>query len=130
MIKAISPQTQATMVGKLPRIREFEVVGVFDVGMYEYDSSFIFIPLEAAQIYFKQPKGVGKFEVMANDPENVDQVKAELAKALGPGYQLSDWQLANAELLRRGRGRAQRHVPHPHPDHRSSRPSTSSPARS
>ncbi len=99
MIKAISPQTQATMVGTLPRIREFEVVGVFDVGMYEYDSSYIFIPLEAAQIYFKQPNGVAKFEVMANDPENVDQVKAELAKALGPGYQLSDWQLATASFF-------------------------------
>jgi len=99
MIKAISPQTQTTMVGNLPRIREFEVVGVFDVGMYEYDSSYIFIPLEAAQIYFKQPKGVGKFEVMANNPENVDQVKAELAKTLGSGYQLSDWQLATASFF-------------------------------
>ena len=87
------------MVGNLPRIREFEVVGVFDVGMYEYDSSYIFIPLEAAQIYFKQPKGVGEFEVMANDPENVGQVKAELAKALGPGFQLSDWQLATASFF-------------------------------
>jgi lipoprotein-releasing system permease protein len=99
MIKAISPQTQVTMVGKLPRIREFEVVGVFDVGMYEYDSSYIFIPLEAAQLYFKQPKGVGKFEVMAKDPENVNRIKAELAKALGPGYQLSDWQLATASFF-------------------------------
>ena len=99
VFKAISPQTSSTMMGNLPRIREFEVVGVFDVGMYEYDSSYIFIPLEAAQIYFKQPKGVGKFEVMANDPENVDQVKAGLAKALGPGYQLSDWQLATASFF-------------------------------
>jgi lipoprotein-releasing system permease protein len=97
--KAISPQTTATMGGSLPRIREFVVVGVFDVGMYEYDSSYIFIPLEAAQIYFKQRDGVGKFEVMANNPENVDQVKAELAKALGPGFELSDWQLATASFF-------------------------------
>jgi lipoprotein-releasing system permease protein len=87
------------MGGSLPRIREFVVVGVFDVGMYEYDSSYIFIPLEAAQIYFKQRDGVGKFEVMANNPENVDQVKAELAKALGPGFELSDWQLATASFF-------------------------------
>ena len=99
VFKAISPQTSSTMMGNLPRIREFEVVGVFDVGMYEYDSSYIFIPLEAAQIYFKQPKGVGKFEVMANDPENVPQVKAELAKALGSGFQLSDWQIATANFF-------------------------------
>jgi lipoprotein-releasing system permease protein len=99
VFKAISPQTSSTMMGNLPRIREFEVVGVFDVGMYEYDSSYIFIPLEAAQIYFKQTQGVGKFEVMANNPENVGQVKVELAKALGSGYQLSDWQLATASFF-------------------------------
>ena len=43
VFKAISPQTSSTMMGNLPRIREFEVVGVFDVGMYEFDNAVIFI---------------------------------------------------------------------------------------
>ena len=97
--KAISPQTTATMGGTLPRIKEFEVVAIFDVGMYEYDSSFIYIPLEAAQVYFKQRNAVTDFEVMAKNLGDVGQIKLELAKALGPGYQLSDWQLANANLF-------------------------------
>ncbi len=97
--KAISPQTTATMGGTLPRIKEFEVVAVFDVGMYEYDSSFIYIPLEAAQVYFKQRGAVSDFEVMAQNLNDVPKIKTELAKALGPGYQLSDWQLANANLF-------------------------------
>ena len=97
--KAISPQTTATMGGSLPRIKEFQVVAIFDVGMYEYDSSFIYIPLEAAQIYFKQRGAVSDFEVMAQKLNEVEQIKVELAKALGPGYRLSDWQLANANLF-------------------------------
>lgn len=97
--KAISPQTTATMGGSLPRIREFRVVAIFDVGMYEYDSSFIYIPLEAAQIYFKQRNAVSDFEVMAQKLDEVEHIKVELAKALGPGYRLSDWQLANANLF-------------------------------
>jgi len=97
--KAISPQTTATMGGSLPRIKEFQVVAIFDVGMYEYDSSFIYIPLEAAQVYFKQRGAVSDFEVMAQKLDQVDDIKVELAKALGPGYRLSDWQLANANLF-------------------------------
>jgi lipoprotein-releasing system permease protein len=97
--KAISPQTTATMGGTLPRIKEFEVAAIFDVGMYEYDSSFIYIPLEAAQVYFKQRGAVSDFEVMARNLNDVGQIKLVLAKALGPGYQLSDWQLANANLF-------------------------------
>jgi lipoprotein-releasing system permease protein len=97
--KAISPQTTTTMGGTLPRIKEFQVVAIFNVGMYEYDSSFAYIPLEAAQIYFKQRDAVSDLEVMANNVEDVADVKLELAKALGPGFRLSDWQLANANLF-------------------------------
>jgi lipoprotein-releasing system permease protein len=98
-LKAISPQTTATMGGSLPRIKEFTVVAIFDVGMYEYDSSFIYIPLEAAQIYFRQRNAVSDFEVMAQKMDQVEAVKVELSKALGPGYRLTDWQAANANLF-------------------------------
>jgi lipoprotein-releasing system permease protein len=97
--KAISPQTTATMGGTLPRIKEFTVVAIFDVGMYEYDSSFIYVPLEAAQIYFRQRNAADNLEVMAENVEQVERIKPELAKALGPGFQLRDWQQANANLF-------------------------------
>jgi lipoprotein-releasing system permease protein len=97
--KAISPQTTVTMGGTLPRIRNFRVVAIFDVGMYEYDSSFIYIPLEAAQIYFRQRDAATDIEVMADNVEQVAGVKTELSRALGPGYQMTDWQQANANLF-------------------------------
>lgn len=97
--KAISSKTQATMMGTIPRIRLFRVVAIFDVGMSQYNASFAFIPLEAAQLYFQQKGAASAMEVMVNDIENVGPVKQELAKALGAGFRLTDWQALNADLF-------------------------------
>ena len=97
--KAISSKTQATMMGTIPRIREFRVVALFDVGMSQYNSSFIFVPLEAAQLYFQQKGAVSEMEVMVDDIEHVMPVKVELGKALGQGFRLTDWQALNADLF-------------------------------
>ena len=97
--KAISSKTQATMMGTIPRIKQFEVVAIFDVGMSQYNSSFAFIPLEAAQVYFQQKGAASAMEVMVNDIEDVEPVKQELARALGPGFRLTDWQALNADLF-------------------------------
>ena len=97
--KAISSKTQATMMGTIPRIKEYRVVAIFDVGMSQYNSSFIYIPLEAAQLFFQQKGAVSEMEVMVNDVERVGAVKQELSNALGQGYRLTDWQAANADLF-------------------------------
>ena len=41
--------------GTVPRIKSYSVAAMFDVGMFEYDNSFIFMPLEAAQVFFRCP---------------------------------------------------------------------------
>jgi lipoprotein-releasing system permease protein len=97
--KAISPQTTATMAGTLPRIKTYRVVAVFDVGMYEYDNGMIYIPLSAAQLYFRHKETVDSLEVMARDLRSVESVKLALAAELGPGFRLTDWQRANANLF-------------------------------
>ena len=74
------------MMGTIPRIKEYRVVAVFDVGMSQYNSSFIFIPLEAAQIYFQQKGAVSEIEVMVNNIEDVEPVKAGAEQRARPGY--------------------------------------------
>jgi lipoprotein-releasing system permease protein len=86
-------------MGTIPRIKEYRVVAIFDVGMSQYNSSFIYIPLEAAQLFFQQKGAVSEMEVMVNDVERVGAVKQELSNALGQGYRLTDWQAANADLF-------------------------------
>jgi lipoprotein-releasing system permease protein len=98
-IKAISPQTTATMAGTLPRIKSYRIVAIFDVGMYEYDNGMIYIPLEAAQLYFKHKSTVDSLEVMAMDLGKVEALKVALLEALGPGFRLTDWERANDNLF-------------------------------
>ncbi|MGZ9034055.1 MAG: ABC transporter permease, partial [Rhodospirillales bacterium] len=54
-ITLISPQGNVTVFGTVPTVRNYKVVATFNIGMFEYDSSFVFMPLEAAQTYFRMP---------------------------------------------------------------------------
>ncbi len=98
-ITLISPQSTVTMIGLVPRIKSFEVVGVFDIGMYEYDSSFVFMPLEAAQLYFKQPQAATQIEITLADPERVGAAIEAIQTRIGNGYRLTDWQQANSSFF-------------------------------
>jgi len=97
--KAISSKTQATMMGTIPRIKEYRVVAIFDVGAEPYNSRFVFVPLEAAQLYFQQKSTVSEMEVMVDDIDQIDSVKTGLSHALGQGFHLTDWQALNADLF-------------------------------
>ena len=70
----VSPQGAATAFGTIPRVRAYRVVAVFQVGMNEYDTSFVFLPLEAAQIFFQQPGAASHIEVMVADPQDVREI--------------------------------------------------------
>lgn len=99
-IQLISPQTNTTIFGVIPRLKDFTVIGTFDVGMYEYDSSLIFMPLGAAQTYFRVPGAVTDIEVMLQSPSQLEEVKAEILERIdSPPYYLFDWQRANRHYL-------------------------------
>ena len=98
-ITIISPQGTATAFGTMPRIKTYTVVALFDVGMYEYDNSFIFVPLEAAQLFFRLPNAVTSLEVFVADPDRVYQDRRLIAAALGGHVRIVDWQQANSSLF-------------------------------
>ena len=98
-ITIISPQGTATAFGTMPRIKTYNVVALFDVGMYEYDNSFIFVPLEAAQLFFRLPNAVTSLEVFVADPDQVHQDRRLIAAALGGRVRIVDWQQANSSLF-------------------------------
>ncbi|HXV25496.1 MAG TPA: lipoprotein-releasing ABC transporter permease subunit [Alphaproteobacteria bacterium] len=95
----ISPQGNPTAFGTVPRIRGYRIVGVFEVGMYEYDSTFIFMPLEAAQKFFRLPQAVTNVEIMVADPDRVSALARAVLEAAGPGHRLVDWQRANSTFF-------------------------------
>ena len=95
----IAPQGVASPMGTLPRLRSYKVVAVFNVGMYEYDSSHIFMPLEAAQIFFQMPDAATGVEVFATDADQVVRLRGEILRAVGGKGRVFDWQQANSSFV-------------------------------
>ncbi len=90
-IKVISPFGTMTPAGMMPRASRFEVVGIFDSGMYEYDSSLAYISLAQAQAFFNQPDVATEIEVKVEDIYRVKQTALRIQEHLGARYQVRDW---------------------------------------
>jgi lipoprotein-releasing system permease protein len=98
-IMVISPQGTPTAFGTMPRVKTYQVVALFNVGMYEYDNSFIYAPLAAAQLFFRLPEEVSNLEVFVDDPDRVREERHLITTALGEQVRIVDWQQANSSLF-------------------------------
>ena len=101
-ITLVSPQGQATAFGTVPRIRAYTVAAEFSVGFNEADTSFVFLPLDAAQIYFKSPDAVTQLEVTVRDPDRVSAVNRDIRAALrdlSQSARVIDWTQSNNSLF-------------------------------
>jgi lipoprotein-releasing system permease protein len=99
-ITLVSPQGTATVLGTVPRIRAYTVRAIFQVGFNEADTSFVFLPLEAAQVFFRLPNAVTQIEVMVRDPDAVGVVNREIRKTYsGPPARIMDWTQSNNSLF-------------------------------
>jgi lipoprotein-releasing system permease protein len=98
-ITLISPQSTTTLVGQIPRIKSYQVVGIFKTGMYIYDSGYAFMPLEAAQLYFKLPQSASQIEVTLDDGDRVASASEAIQARIGTGFVMTDWQAANSSYF-------------------------------
>ncbi len=95
-LELISPQGQATVVGNIPRIRAYKVVAIFQVGFNEADTGFVFLPIEAAQVFFRVPDAATQIEVITADPDRVQPVSRAIRAALaGERVSVIDWTQSN-----------------------------------
>jgi lipoprotein-releasing system permease protein len=96
----VSPQGTATAFGTVPRIRAYRVAAIFDVGMYEYDNGFVFLPIESAQLYFQLPGAASQIEVFVDHPDNVRRVGNAIRTAIADApVRLTDWTQANSAFF-------------------------------
>ncbi|MDE1900318.1 MAG: lipoprotein-releasing ABC transporter permease subunit [Alphaproteobacteria bacterium] len=98
----ISPVSQNTIFGAAPRMRGYKVVAIFDVGMFEYDNNFIFMPLQAAQVFFKTGDGVSALEIFAGNPDDLRGARDDIMQAAADVHQqvqVMDWQQKNASFV-------------------------------
>jgi lipoprotein-releasing system permease protein len=95
-ITLVSPQGAATAFGTIPRVRAYTIVAIFQVGMNEYDSGYVFLPLESAQVFFQQPDQATQIEVMLDDPDRAGPIgRAILNDLSGQPVRVIDWQQNN-----------------------------------
>ena len=95
-ITLVSPDGAVTAFGTVPRVRAYRVVAIFQAGMNEYDSTFTFLPLTAAQVYFQKPGTVTQIEVMVADPQHVSVVNRAIRAALrDQAVRVIDWTQSN-----------------------------------
>ena len=95
-LRLVAPQTKATVFGTVPRIKTYRVAAVFDVGMYEYDNGFVFMPLDAARRYFRTGAGVSQLEVFVDRPDRAAEIAPALRAAAGRALRIVDWRRSNA----------------------------------
>ena len=84
-----------TPFGSMPRIMAYPVVSSFFMGMYEYDSGYIFMPLETAQKYLNIPNSVTHIDLFLKNPEDTTNVAAALGRLLPDGFVVRDWRDLN-----------------------------------
>lgn len=99
-ITLIAPSHRVTAFGAVPRLKRFRIQAVFQIGMYEYDSSFLFVTLNAARTFFRT--GVGKIsnlEIMLTSPSLVQGVKSQISSKAGVPVSILDWQKTNASFF-------------------------------
>ena len=90
-ISIISPSGGDTAFGTLPPRKTYTVAAIFSVGMSEYDQTFIYMPLEQAQLFFGRGQAVDFIEVKLDDPDKAPKMRGALAAAAGPGSEVTDW---------------------------------------
>jgi lipoprotein-releasing system permease protein len=99
-IVLIAPQGQVTAAGILPRLRQFTVVGIFEVGMYEYDAGLAFIHLQDAQKLYRMGDAVSGIRLKLEELFDAPRVARELAREIDDDIYVTDWTRSHANFFR------------------------------
>ena len=99
-IALIAPQGQVTPAGVIPRLKQFTVVGTFEIGMYEYDSSLALVHLEDAQRLYQLGDAVSGVRLKLDDLFASRAVARDLMASLAPDVFASDWTRSHANFFR------------------------------
>lgn len=94
-VTLLAPQGQVTPAGVIPRLKQFTVVGIFEAGHYEFDSSLAFIQLRDAEVMFRQSAPSG-LRLRIKDMLQAPEVAYELSQTLQPGLYIRDWSQQNS----------------------------------
>jgi len=98
-ITLVSPRGAVTPMGTTPRIKAYKIAAVFEIGMSEYDSAFVFMPLTEAQAYFNRNNDVTAIEVYTTDPDRIAKFRQLVSDAAKRPIFMIDWRQRNATFF-------------------------------
>jgi len=98
-ITLVAPRGAVTPMGTTPRIKPYRIAAVFEIGMSEYDGTFVFMPLTEAQAYFNRASDVTSIEVYTDNPDKIEVYRKLVTEAAGRPVFLVDWRQRNATFF-------------------------------
>jgi lipoprotein-releasing system permease protein len=98
-ITLVAPKGAVTPMGTTPRIKVYKVAAVFEIGMSEYDSAMVFMPLKEAQAYFNRAGDVTAIEIYTDNPDKVDRYRKDVQEAAQRPIFMIDWRQRNATFF-------------------------------
>ena len=87
----VNPLGEETSIGIVPKMKKFELVGIFDAGMYDYNTGFVYISIPAAQKFFNMPGRVSGIEVRVDEVYRADKIAASIQSEVGFPYFTRNW---------------------------------------
>lgn len=98
-INVVSPVGEIGPMGMLPRIKQFRVVAIFEIGMFEYDANLVLTAMKPAQEFFGMQGSISGIELRLKDIYKAPEVKKQLQESLGLRYIVLDWMQMNKNLF-------------------------------
>jgi lipoprotein-releasing system permease protein len=86
-------------MGTTPRIKPYKIAAVFEIGMSEYDSAFVYMPLPESQAYFNRAGDVTAIEIYTDEPDRVDRFRTLISAAAQRPIFMVDWRQRNATFF-------------------------------
>jgi lipoprotein-releasing system permease protein len=98
-VTMVNPLGEETAMGIVPKMKKFEVVGLFDAGMYDYNTGFVYISLPDAQKFFEMPGRVSGVQVRVDDIYRADKIAAAIQNAAGYPFYTRNWMEMNKNFF-------------------------------
>jgi lipoprotein-releasing system permease protein len=95
----VSPRGAVTPMGTSPRIKAYPVIAIFQIGMSEYDSTYVFMPFAEAQAYFNVGEAAQAIEVYLDDPDEVGVLRSRIEEAAARPVFSTDWRQRNVTFF-------------------------------
>jgi lipoprotein-releasing system permease protein len=96
-ITFISSEGFDALLGEMPRMKKYKVVGIFDMGMFEYDSTLIYMPLKSAQVFFNYKDSIKNIEIFMNDITKSSKLAKIIEKEIG--MESASWEIEQSHYF-------------------------------